>query len=304
LPLNPTRKDQEDALIGALAEILWCAANSGGNHRDDGPREVVVALQSRRGGPVTGRVSNYKPDGLTEELLLYRPSGASRDAPSLSATRDFVDAHLASFMDPSGCGVVLFTYSLLLTRGLAGVADDMDTMVEPPSLIGRHNYAAQELVNLLLCGRAHSNVFDGEQDMGGGMVLRGVPRRGPIGMLTLFEHYEHVRVGDRFKNPELPVWVLCSESHYSVLFSEDTSCAQSSNASVELFYYDELGKQDELYRLTVAPAEGGAGGSSKVVDGRGAAEQKEGDLTPPIEHVIRTRWKGACVDWNGSEALL
>ena len=179
----------------------------------------------------------------------------------------------------------------------------MDTMVEPPSLIGRHDYAAQELVNLLLCGRAHSNVFDGEQDMGGGMVLRGVPRRGPVGMLTLFEHYDHVRVGDRFKNPLLPLWVLCSESHYSVLFSEDRSCAENEDSRAELFYYDELGKQDELYRLTVGPSERSAAAGSKA-DDRGAKEQKEGDLTPPIEHVIRTRWKGASVDWNGSEALL
>ena len=47
------------------------------------------------------------------------------------------------------------------------------------------------------------------------------------------------------------MFITCSESHYSVLFSEDTSCTQSSDAIVELFYYDELGKQDELYRLTV-----------------------------------------------------
>jgi hypothetical protein len=49
------------------------------------------------------------------------------------------------------------------------------------------------------------------------------------------------------------MFITCSESHYSVLFSEDTSCTQSSDAIVELFYYDELGKQDELYRLTVTP---------------------------------------------------
>jgi hypothetical protein len=103
------------------------------------------------------------------------------------------------------------------------------------------------------------------------------------------------------------MFITCSESHYSVLFSEDTSCAQSSDAIVELFYYDELGKQDELYRLTVTPnKEAGARASSEEADSRGAKEQKEGDLTPPIEHVIRTRtrWKGASVDWNGSEALL
>ncbi|CAN0554712.1 unnamed protein product, partial [Ectocarpus sp. 8 AP-2014] len=58
---------------------------------------------------------------------------------------------------------------------------------------------SQELVNLLLVGRARSNVFDGcrvmggeggEGEEGGGddrVVLRGVSERGRVGFLTLFE---------------------------------------------------------------------------------------------------------------------
>ena len=291
---NPSRETQESALICSLAEILWRAANGADGEAQN---EVVIALRDQHSGRRVGGVESRKSDGITEQLLLYRPAERS-----LSATRDFIDAHLDAFMDPGGCGVVLFTCSVLLTRSLDSVASDMDAMAESQSLIGRHNYASQELVNLLLCGRAHSNVFDGEQDLGGGMVLRGIPHRGPIGMLTLFEHYEHVRVGSHFKNPEFPIWVLCSESHYSVLFSEDKSCARSPLPNVNLFYYDELGKQDELYRLTLTAPDGKS--SSSAPDGRSASEQKEGDLTPPIEHVIRTRWNGANVDWNGSEALL
>ena len=210
-------------------------------------------------------------------------------------------------MAPDGLGVCLFTYSLILTRGIQGIAEDMDALGmagEPPSLIGRHDYAAQELVNLLLFGRAHSNVFDGRKDMGGDMVLRGVPDgvSCPVGMLTLFEHYGHVRVGRRFKEPEYPVWVLCSESHYSVLFTLDRDATTAVAGRRDFFYYDELGKQEELYRLTV-DCVAGAGGPDEE-DTRGAVEQKDGDLTPPIEHVIRTRWKGAAIDWNGAEALL
>lgn len=74
---------------------------------------------------------------------------------------------------------------------------------------------SQELVNLLLLGRAYSNVFDGHRVMGDGdsnvitrgresegkeggdldcVVLTGVPERGRIGFLTLFEAYKHVEV--------------------------------------------------------------------------------------------------------------
>lgn len=70
-------------------------------------------------------------------------------------------------------------------------------------------------MNLLLLGRAHSNVFDGQRVLsdgdggakrgtaegegggGGGdrVVLQGAPCRGRVGFLTLFEAYKHVEVG-------------------------------------------------------------------------------------------------------------
>lgn len=75
-------------------------------------------------------------------------------------------------------------------------------------------------MNLLLLGRAHSNVFDGRRVMGDGdgdvtiggrevegeggggsdlVVLTGVPKRGSVGFLTLFEAYKHVEVRRRAK---------------------------------------------------------------------------------------------------------
>ena len=52
----------------------------------------------------------------------------------------------------------------------------MDTMVEQPTPTWRLRLCIAGLVNLLLCGRAHSNVFNGERDMDG-LVLRGIPSR-------------------------------------------------------------------------------------------------------------------------------
>lgn len=199
-------------------------------------------------------------------------------------------------MDPEGLGTVLFSYSLLLTRGLERVQADMDTMVEQPTLIGRHDYASQEFVNLLLCGRAHSNVFNGERDMDG-LVLRGIPTPQKLGMLTLFEHYGYVKVGSNLKDPRHPIWVLCSESHYSVMFSPDQSVLQNNAAPVvDVHYYDQLGRQDTMYRLSIE--------TRPAQPFQAEAAEKANDLTPPIDHVIRTRWPGAQVDWNGSDPLL
>lgn len=58
----------------------------------------------------------------------------------------------------------------------------------------------QELVNLLLCGRAASNVFDNdmELDSGNGNVtlLKGIKSQCEVGLLSLFEHYDICQVSD------------------------------------------------------------------------------------------------------------
>lgn len=44
-----------------------------------------------------------------------------------------------------------------------------------------------------------------------------VRQSAPVPYFTLVA----TKVGDRLKNPETPIWVVCSESHYSVLFGVD-----------------------------------------------------------------------------------
>jgi hypothetical protein len=52
------------------------------------------------------------------------------------------------------------------------------------TLVGAHNYAAQEMVNLLLVGQACSQVFNGDrvlEEGGNGtdrMILKGIPQGG------------------------------------------------------------------------------------------------------------------------------
>lgn len=55
-----------------------------------------------------------------------------------------------------------------------------------------------------------------------------------------------------------------------------------------------LARQDEVYRLTVNPRPSPPLSEDEAKDPE----------NPPIDLVIRTRWPGSAVDWNGSEALL
>ena len=81
----------------------------------------------------------------------------------------------------------------------------------------------QEIVNLLLCGQAVPNVFDERIDLGGGMFLKGISRNVEVGFLTLLESLNFCKVGQYLKCPRWPIWVVGSESHYTVLFALDIS---------------------------------------------------------------------------------
>lgn len=69
------------------------------------------------------------------------------------------------------------------------------------ALLTEHGYASQELINVILVGRASSNVIDGERDLGDNFILRGIHKQGEIGFLTLFEAYGYFQVGSYLKNP-------------------------------------------------------------------------------------------------------
>ncbi|KAJ3280646.1 hypothetical protein HDU76_009120, partial [Blyttiomyces sp. JEL0837] len=211
-----------------------------------------------------------------------------------------------------------------LSRGTETIRDeDFD---EPDcSVIGRHGYCTQvSTEHLFLIGVAISNVHDGDINLGGegqdAKVLKGIKKTSQFGYLTLFEHYGSMKVGEYMKNPNIPIFVICSESHFTVLFSTDRDLLLKTSRgppqpieSFDLFYYDGLAGQDSEIRLTVtvnpgmskpigAASGGGGGGGRRGL--KASANSNETDLTPPLELVIRTRWPGCSVDWNGTEPLL
>lgn len=172
-------------------------------------------------------------------------------------------------------------------------------------LINEYGYASQELLNTMLVGRGCSNVHDGDRRMGENdddLVLKGIHRRSDIGFLTFFEHFGHFEVGEHFKKPILPIWIVCSESHYSILFSTNIGLASQqitpASRPFDLIYYDELAKQNDDIILTVEPGKYTAGGQ------RGADGRIQKEHTIPIDSVIRTKWAKARINWNGRTVIL
>ena len=148
-----------------------------------------------------------------------------------------------------------------------------------------------------------------------------------LGQLTLFEWYKYVEVGSCCKNPSLPAWVICSESHFTVLFALDSRPLKAS-PPFDLLYYDGLSKQvgvarsdkhhprlrncppcllptaqESLIKLSIKTDQQG-GWTGRVGDSFGDRGKCEGQNIPPLECVIETRWPGVVVDWNGADPIL
>lgn len=278
---DPTHEERSQALATALAKIFWRAGEN---------KTAVVTIGSGK-AVFQGGAPKYRADDLTETLMLNHFK-------SYDDLLGFLKQNVHHFMTDGTGGVILTLYSVIFSRYIDQVREDMD---EPTGkLMGAHGYCTQDMVNLYLTGKANSNVFNDkiELDSGTGSdvtILKGVTGRSNIGLLSLFEHYKSCQVGTYLKTPKYPIWVVCSESHFSVLFSIKKELISDWKAErrFDLYYYDGLARQQEEIKLTI-----------DTVDIGFKTPSSEEDLVPPLEHCIRTKWSGANVDWNGTEPLL
>eukprot|EP00976_Prorocentrum_cordatum_P091824 1188676-Prorocentrum_minimum.AAC.2 len=86
------------------------------------------------------------------------------------------------------------------------------------------------------------------------------------------------------------------------MFATDARACENRRP-FDLYYYDGLANQDEVIRFTMTRSEHG-GHTARAGETIGARGKTEGDLTPPLEFVIETRWPGVDVSWNGAEPIL
>ncbi|CAD5111130.1 DgyrCDS468 [Dimorphilus gyrociliatus] len=261
------------SLIKAILHMIWSAGEG---------RTGSVCIKGRT--PHIPSTVNLPHDSITEKLNIHT-------CKNINELESYIEQHIDSFIAEGG--VLLIIYSVILSRSIRTVKRDMDEVDK--CLIASHNYCSQELVNLLLTGRACSNTFNDNKSLDD-LILKGIDQRQIIGMLSLFDHYRSVEVGSYLKTPKSPIWLICSESHYSVLFSTNKALVNDWKAErfFDLFYYDGLSNQLNEIRLTIITTEKNY-----------VPPEKEGEeLVPPLELCIRTKWKDARVEWNDSTPIL
>ncbi|KAI3993190.1 hypothetical protein MKX01_009933 [Papaver californicum] len=223
-----TEDGKERALSRSMADILFLCGSK--------KRAVIVTLN------VLNQWPENAEDGQKEEAVTKALQGLSIESAqdlqkvlrvntytSQSSACQQLKTVLPVFQ--SRMGALLFLISSLLSRGLETVQADRDDPTLP-LVTAPFGHASQEIVNLLLCGKAVANVFDGSMDLGGGMFLKGIPTNVEVGFLTLLESLNFCKVGQNLKSPKYPIWVIGSESHYTVLFALEAS-VQDENEQEE-----------------------------------------------------------------------
>ncbi|XP_031560557.1 ubiquitin carboxyl-terminal hydrolase MINDY-3-like isoform X2 [Actinia tenebrosa] len=138
---------------------------------------------------------------------------------SSSEARSLIERNIHIF--EGHFGILLFLYSMILTRGISTIKDEMGDPGEP--LVDENfGFGSQTLINLLMTGQAVSNVWNLSKEVSG-LELKGIAKQSQVGFLTLLEAHRYCEVGSFLKFPIYPIWLLGSETHITVLFSTNQS---------------------------------------------------------------------------------
>ena len=198
------QRSQERLLSVALAKVLAQA------RRDNNAPVTIVVNQA-----------SAIDDHTDKQLVIHTNLGQN----AVESVANSIFENITSYQSKGG--VLLFLYSVIATRGIQNIQADMDDSTQNLTLA--HGHCSQELMNLLICGYSTSQVHDGNIPMGDtGLTLNGVNGTPRIGYLTFLEALRYCTVGEYYKTPEVPVWVIGSDSHFTVLFATNSAVGMDS----------------------------------------------------------------------------
>ncbi|XP_066096886.1 inactive ubiquitin carboxyl-terminal hydrolase MINDY-4B [Saccopteryx bilineata] len=278
-----SKQEQKRALAAALAGLLWAAGDA---------QKATICLVTEDTSIASS--PDYTGDNFTERLRLF-------EVLEREATEKFIYDHLQCFSGEGSHGVILFLYSLIFSRTFERLQKDLD--VSTIHLLQPHAggfLCSQAVVNMILTGRASPNVFNGYQNGKSQEILHGVLTRSDIGYLQwgkrASEGESLSQVGSRLKTPKFPIWLCDIRGRHSVLFSTNRQLLSDWRAErlFELHLYAGQHSRGGPARLTV-DTHSHQWERDPCEDGHGPQRRFS-----PVEMAIRTKWREATVNWNGT----
>ncbi|XP_056665677.1 ubiquitin carboxyl-terminal hydrolase MINDY-3-like [Monodelphis domestica] len=216
--------ERKDLLCHTLSDILEAAGFD-----SSGPYCLVAWLRGKEALALANRPTAAGecscPEGFSPGLAGQEQLGFERfhsliHKMSFKSFPELKDAIWEQYsMWANKFGVLLFLYSVILTKGIENIKNEIEDSAEP--LIDPvYGHGSQSLINLLLTGHAVSNVWDGDKECSG-MKLLGIHKQATVGFLTLMESLSYCKVGSYLKSPKFPIWIVGSETHLTVFFAKD-----------------------------------------------------------------------------------
>uniref|UniRef100_A0AAY4BZ22 Ubiquitin carboxyl-terminal hydrolase MINDY n=1 Tax=Denticeps clupeoides TaxID=299321 RepID=A0AAY4BZ22_9TELE len=227
-----SEEEQKSLLCSTLSELLESACQSQAHTFS------LAAWSRRKNADVAvenADPSQPEPSRSTEQHTPGESrshSDAKQTVSSVCELREVVLSLYDSWRNKFG--VLLFLYSVILTKGIENIRNEIEdpseTLIEPV-----FGHGSQSLINLLLSGRAASNVWDGDRECSG-MRLKGIHEQASVGFLTLMESLRYCKVSNmvwgRSSNPpNIPSWILGSETHLSVFFTKELALVAPESPS-------------------------------------------------------------------------
>ncbi|XP_026710457.1 inactive ubiquitin carboxyl-terminal hydrolase MINDY-4B isoform X2 [Athene cunicularia] len=272
-------QEQGEALAAALADTLWAAAAGGG-----GGRRVVVCLAAAAHIVPRG---DYEADSFTERIQLFEFS-------EKAAAQEFIFDHINCFKGEGSHGVILFLYSLLFSRTLERVQEDLDCTATPLLEFSFGNITCtQAVLSLLLTGRAGLHELDGSRESSSGAGDAG-RQRGPVGYLCGGGGPVGWQASPGLRTPRLPVWLCSLAGRHGVLFGTDSRLLSDWKRE-RVFHLHFYSGRARAAHLTIDTH------SHPWEEARSEGPSSPGKRRPLVEMAIRSKWTGASVSWNGTE---
>ncbi|CAF0762571.1 unnamed protein product [Adineta steineri] len=277
---------RNEALVDAITEILWQAGER---------RGATVSVPYAGDECFSNYGVHYVPDGITERLHMF-------EFVDIAKLRTFIIKCLPYFMKENG--VIIFLYSLMLSRTLKKLIDDLDHT----RLVGDRDESTIQMVTLALTGRAlhyfHNGVIDVDSD--GNLMEHpqyGVKDRCSVGFIYWSKHeddgfYHKQETGSMLRTPKVPVWLVCLNRRYGIMFSTNINLLNNwiYENYFQLHIYTGLKKQEEPCLLSIDTRE------QYPASIYGNFFEDTDQFTPDFIQLLQTRWAGCKIE-NADEVL-
>ncbi|CAD5113966.1 DgyrCDS3129 [Dimorphilus gyrociliatus] len=271
------RLNRTKILMECLSEMIWRAGDK---------RSCKICIT---GTKVHVRNTTYRGDGITEKIDIYKFD-------SYPELLKFMSNNSREWRGSGG--VLLFVYSIIMTRGTKNILKDAGTPEDGKwvQLLTDWEEVTCALINLLLTGKAALYMHNGLKfyDNSGKTLdcpQQGIDERSDIGVLA-YNDERRIEIGSMLKTPKYPIWIASANRQIGVLFSLKPELMNHWRAEhfFDLHHYTGLLERSKNYSKLLVDTR---------LDRYDKTRQDRHDRrrrVPAIEECILTKWANAVIE--------